>query len=156
MSEAGVLAEYRKIRKAASAAVRQAAGGMLLGAVVDAPLAVHSEREELAYWRVPVESQGRHVGFVDIDPECKVLRYGTYPSVAMTRGTHGAITQMTPEEISYQIRTDLGEAMRVVGDPGLVAVGGSTRITWRVPVIDGEGLNRAALVTPGFAWLEED
>jgi hypothetical protein len=128
---------------------------MLPGAVVDAPLAVHSEREELAYWRVPVESHGQHVGFVDVDPECKVLRYGTYPSVAAMPGTHRAITQMTPEEISHQIRTDLGEAMSVAGDPGLVAVGGSTRIMWSVPVIDGESRDQVALVTPGFAWLQE-
>lgn len=149
------MAEHRKIQKAASAAIRQAAGAMLPDAVVDSPLAVHSEREELAYWRVPVESHGQHVGFVDVDPECKVLRYGTYPSVATMPGMHRAITQMTFDEISRQIRTDLGEAVSVAGDPSLVAVGGSTRITWSVPVIDGEGHDQVALVTPGFAWLEE-
>jgi hypothetical protein len=110
------------------------------------PVLVHTLAGEPSYWLVPVEVEGRLVGFVRVNRKGESVAGGVLgrdlaaaPSV---------VTWITAEEAAERARATAGHRAEV-SRPVYVHDGPPGREAWRVDVLEPDGSRRVLLVTPG-------
>lgn len=101
---------------------------------------------DTCFYRVPLDAAGRVRGFMDLDDQGALLRYGFRPSQPGGAGLPQDLLEMTPKDIADQARRV--DPSAAAEDFHLVTLDGGAQLAWAAPVGDNN-----LYVTPGTAWL---
>ena len=121
------------------------------GASVGEPVLVSTVGGEPSYWTVPIESDGRVIGFVRVSGTAQVVAAGAfYRDPQRLEGCPSAVTGITAQEAVRQAATAVGVSEDEVDPPTFVHDGPPGREAWLVRVRGG-GQTKDLLVTAAGA-----
>lgn len=116
-----------------------------------APLMVRNLEHEPSYWLVPLEAEGRLVGFLRLDAEGNLLAHGRF-------GQGGSLsdfplaTVMAKEAVWTEMRSVFADRFEDIGPPTLVHDGPIERIAWLSRATGRDGTPTLLFWTFGAAY----
>lgn len=116
------------------------------------PVSIIDSKGAFAFWRVPLLAATTDVGFMDVDGQNQVQRFGFQgQSIRAAMAQAPTVLGMTRDSIKSLAATVLGEDTPQ-SPPVLITLDGAAQIAWQVKSARA-GDTRVALVTPGVAFL---
>ncbi|MBI5318626.1 hypothetical protein [Bradyrhizobium sp.] len=117
-------------------------------------VAVVRQDDGVDFYRIPLEVNGRVVGFFDVSIAGAVQRYG----LQVTRQADIArrppdILELAPGDIWSKAAAVAPPNVTGVGDPQLMSLGAPTKIAWQARMVRVTGEPVTVFVTPGYSWI---